>query len=71
MTKNSTHQLEAKNTKLANNDVFVGKGIIKAIEKDRAGYIWALPGRITTRSKERAEKCAAIINSLIIKGQAA
>jgi len=62
----------SKNTKLANNDVVVGKGIIKAVENDcKFGYIYALPGGGTTRSKERAEKCAGIINSLIIKGQAA
>ena len=71
MTKNTTHQLEAKNTKLASHDIVVGQGIIKAVDEDRAGTVWALPDRTTTRSKKCAEKCASIINDLIIKGQAA
>lgn len=78
MSKNTTHQLEAKNTKPASNDIVVGndivigKGIIKAVESNcQLGWMWALPGGGTTRSKERAVKCAGIINSLIIKGQAA
>ena len=71
MTKNTTHQQEAKNTKLANKDIVIGQGIIKAIDDDRSGTVWALPGRTTTRSKICAEKCASIINKLIVEGQAA
>jgi len=68
MSTNQTQVTVAKWAELAKKDIVVGLGVIKAMANDCAfGYIWALPGGETTRSKKHATKAAAHINYLICK----
>jgi len=68
MSTNKTQVTVAKWAELAKKDIVVGLGVIKVMANDCAfGYVYALPGGGTTRSKQYATKVAAHINYLICK----
>ncbi len=62
MSGNITEENDRKTKKLAEEDIVVGQGIIKAVDNDSAGTTWVIPGGQKTRSEFQAIKSATAIN---------